>query len=130
MCSSQKVRPLLYVLVYGIDYESSITKGSQYRVEGILCRVTKKMDFLLLSASRDQVKYQEQMISVPFVQEPPKCIFYSPVVVLDFQSLYPSIMIAYNLCYATCLGKLRDNLDIDNSSRKEDFLMHDNESKK
>jgi DNA polymerase zeta len=95
-----------------------------------MCRVTKKMNYLLLSASREQVKMQEQMQSIPFVQEPPKCIFYSPVIVLDFQSLYPSIMIAYNLCYTTCLGKLMDNFDSDNSERKEDFLRFDKDSKK
>jgi DNA polymerase zeta len=72
-----------------------------------MCRVSKPLGFLLLSASRDQLKSQISQQYIPYVQEPPKNIFYSPVVVLDFQSLYPSIMIGYNICYNTCLGKLR-----------------------
>lgn len=41
------------------------------------------------------------------VMEPESRMYSSPVVVLDFQSLYPSLIIAYNLCYTTCVGKVQ-----------------------
>jgi DNA polymerase elongation subunit (family B) len=40
------------------------------------------------------------------VIEPEKTFYTEPVIIVDFQSLYPSLIIAYNLCYSTCLGKL------------------------
>ena len=40
--------------------------------------------------------------------EPKSDLYTSPLIVLDFQSLYPSIMIAYNYCYSTCLGRVVD----------------------
>lgn len=44
--------------------------------------------------------------TIPLNMEPESGIYYDPIVVLDFQSLYPSICIAYNYCFTTCLGKL------------------------
>lgn len=39
-------------------------------------------------------------------QPPSPCRYYSiPIATLDFSSLYPSIMMAHNLCYTTLLQK-------------------------
>ena len=45
---------------------------------------------------------------VPLTMEPRSNIYKDPVILLDFQSLYPSIAIAYNYCFSTCLGKVQN----------------------
>ena len=92
--------------VYGIDYESVMTRGSQFRVEAIMSRISKSQGYLLLSATQKQVWEQQQLEVIPLVIEPEKQFYTDPVIIVDFQSLYPSLIIAYNLCYSTCLGKI------------------------
>jgi DNA polymerase elongation subunit (family B) len=53
-----------------------------------------------------QVGKQNAAECQPLIQEPPSAFYEDPVLVLDFQSLYPSIMIGYNYCYSTCLGRV------------------------
>ena len=52
-----------------------------------------------------QVARQPAMEALPLVMEPESRFYADPVIVLDFQSLYPSIVIAYNLCFSTCIGR-------------------------
>eukprot|EP00775_Hariotina_reticulata_P012068 gene12067-12209_t len=90
---------------FGIDFFSVLNRGSQYRVESMLVRLAHTQNYLTLSPSREQVGSQPATEALPLVMEPESRMYSCPVIVLDFQSLYPSLVIAYNLCYTTCVGR-------------------------
>ncbi|KAF2022180.1 hypothetical protein BU24DRAFT_488449 [Aaosphaeria arxii CBS 175.79] len=90
----------------GVDFFSVISRGSQFKVESTMFRIAKPENFILVSPSRRQVGQQNALECLPLVMEPQSDFYTSPVLVLDFQSLYPSVMIAYNYCYSTCLGRV------------------------
>lgn len=92
--------------LYGIDFFSVLTRGSQYRVEASLMRSAHRLGYILISPSKHRVANQAPMEVIPLVMEPLSRFYHDPVVVLDFQALYPSMIIAYNLCYSTIIGKL------------------------
>lgn len=91
----------------GIDFFAVFSRGSQFKVESLMFRIAKPENFLLVSPSRKQVGQQNALECLPLVMEPQSDFYTSPLLVLDFQSLYPSIMIAYNYCYSTFLGRAR-----------------------
>jgi DNA polymerase zeta len=90
----------------GVDFFSVFSRGSQFKVESLMFRIAKPESFVLVSPSRKQVGAQNALECLPLVMEPMSSFYTSPVLVLDFQSLYPSIVIAYNYCYSTCLGRI------------------------
>ncbi|KAH6630128.1 hypothetical protein B0J18DRAFT_420267, partial [Chaetomium sp. MPI-SDFR-AT-0129] len=90
----------------GVDFFSVFSRGSQFKVESIMFRIAKPENFILVSPSRKQVGGQNALECLPLVMEPQSAFYASPLLVLDFQSLYPSVMIAYNYCYSTCLGRV------------------------
>ena len=92
--------------LYGIDFYSVLSRGSQYRVESMTLRMTRPQNYVLLSPGKSQVNSMKAPECLPLVMEPESQFYTNPVLVFDFQSLYPSIIIAYNLCYSTCLGKM------------------------
>lgn len=86
--------------VYGVDFKSVRTRGSQFKVESVMFKISKPESFMLLSPSRTDVGRQNAAECQPLIMEPPSGFYKSPVVVLDFQSLYPSVMIGFNYCYS------------------------------
>ena len=51
--------------LYGIDFTSVLTRGSQYRVEASLLKKAHALGYLLVSPSRRRVASQAPM--VPFI---------------------------------------------------------------
>ncbi|KAF7587580.1 DNA polymerase zeta [Aspergillus hancockii] len=111
----------------GIDFFSVFSRGSQFKVESLMFRIAKPENFLLVSPSRKQVGQQNALECLPLVMEPQSDFYTSPLLVLDFQSLYPSIMIAYNYCYSTFLGRVsqwrgRDKMGFTEYNRQPGLL--------
>uniref|UniRef100_UPI003AAE4BD6 DNA polymerase zeta catalytic subunit n=1 Tax=Centroberyx gerrardi TaxID=166262 RepID=UPI003AAE4BD6 len=92
--------------VFGIQFYHVLTRGSQYRVESMMLRVAKPLNYIPVTPSVQQRAQQRAPQCIPLVMEPESRFYSNSVVVLDFQSLYPSIVIAYNYCYSTCLGHM------------------------
>ena len=108
-----------YARLYGIDFYSVLSRGSQYRVEAVLLRIAHSFDFIAASGTKLQVSRQAGLECQAMVMEPESGFYDDPVVVLDFQSLYPSMIISHNLCYSTIFGKMRRGIngDVDSSER-------------
>jgi DNA polymerase elongation subunit (family B) len=100
-------RSMQMARVGGVRMYDVMHRGSQLRVEAMLMRVARARGMLAMSMSPSQVASQPGLESQPLNMEPPPHSYFTdPVVVLDFRSLYPSIAIAYNMCYSTCIGKV------------------------
>ena len=92
--------------LFGIQFYEVFSRGSQFRVESMMLRLAKPLNYIPVSPSSNQRASMRAPESLPLIMEPESMIYTDPVVVLDFQSLYPSIIIAYNYCFSTCLGRI------------------------
>ncbi len=90
--------------IFGQTLVSVLVRGSQYRVESMLLRLARSQLYRLRSITDMELKSMPVIESIPLVMEPHSGYYTNPVLVLDFRSLYPSIIMAFNICYSTCLG--------------------------
>ncbi|XP_063402916.1 DNA polymerase zeta catalytic subunit-like [Mytilus trossulus] len=95
-----------FARVFGIEFYHVLSRGSQYRVESMMLRLAKPMNFIAVSPNVHQRARMRAPECIPLTLEPESRFYHDPVVVVDFQSLYPSIMIAYNYCFSTCVGRI------------------------
>ncbi|KAL7565302.1 hypothetical protein ACA910_014590 [Epithemia clementina (nom. ined.)] len=66
--------------------------------------------YFFYSPSLRDTDRQEALEVQALTLEPESAHYEDPIVVCDFTALYPSLVIAYNLCYSTCAGKTTGKL--------------------
>ncbi|XP_033928295.1 DNA polymerase delta catalytic subunit [Melopsittacus undulatus] len=100
---AQRLRVLLshveLARVTGVALSTILCRGQQVRVVAQLLRQAMREDLLMPVVKVEGGEDYEGATVI----EPLKGYYDVPIVTLDFCSLYPSIMMAHNLCYSTLL---------------------------
>ncbi|KII85833.1 hypothetical protein PLICRDRAFT_144471 [Plicaturopsis crispa FD-325 SS-3] len=88
--------------VTGVPFNFLLSRGQSIKVLSQLFRKANEEGYVVpaLKGEGTDEKYEGATVI-----EPKKGYYDSPIATLDFSSLYPSIMMAHNLCYTTLLDK-------------------------
>eukprot|EP00850_Spirogloea_muscicola_P000852 SM000003S11097 [mRNA] locus=s3:857343:865257:- [translate_table: standard] len=90
--------------VTGVPLSFLLARGQSIKVLSQLLRKAKQRGLLLPNVKSQQGAQQETYEGAT-VLEAKQGFFEKPIATLDFASLYPSIMMAHNLCYCTLVPK-------------------------
>eukprot|EP01105_Mastigella_eilhardi_P019880 TRINITY_DN4697_c0_g1_i1.p1 TRINITY_DN4697_c0_g1~~TRINITY_DN4697_c0_g1_i1.p1 ORF type:complete len:1087 (-),score=272.85 TRINITY_DN4697_c0_g1_i1:125-3088(-) len=87
--------------VTGVPFGYLLPRGQQVKVLSQLYRKANREGLVIPFAKKteSQGKYEGAVIMKPI-----RGFHDTPIVTLDFSSLYPSIMMSHNLCYSTLVG--------------------------
>lgn len=120
LARTMTVEILQFSAVFGVKPEWIYFRGQQVRYVSQLLSTARTVEKVPLILNRPENGFSGED-SVGFqgatVNEPMRGFFKDPVAVLDWKSLYPSVMIAHNLCPSTwveervgeCAGGYRDH---------------------
>ena len=92
-----------------IESTTSSQSQSPWKLRRNLCHDKRNLPdqgYFFLSPSKEDCNNIEALECQALTLEPESGFHFDPVVVCDFTALYPSLVIAYNLCFSTCAGKL------------------------
>ncbi|KAG9037465.1 DNA-directed DNA polymerase delta [Tulasnella sp. JGI-2019a] len=88
--------------VTGVPFNYLLSKGQQIKVISQLFRKANAENYVVPAMKGEGSDEQYEGATVI---EPSRGYYDTPIATLDFSSLYPSIMMAHNLCYTTLLEK-------------------------
>lgn len=108
--------------VTGVPFSYLLSRGQQIKVVSQLFRKALQEDFVIPNLKQEGSS--DEQYEGATVIEPKRNYYDVPIATLDFSSLYPSIMMAHNLCYTTLLDKRTvDRLEL---KKDEDYTLTPN----
>ena len=84
--------------IVGVEIMELSTRGQQPRCLSQIYDLTAKLGIVINSREMPKIPYEGGFVGDPIVG------IHDGVICLDFSSLYPSIMMAYNICYTTLVS--------------------------
>lgn len=107
--------------VTGVPFSYLLARGQQIKVVSQLFRKCIQIDTVIPNMSSQGSDEQYEGATVI---EPIRGYYDVPIATLDFNSLYPSIMMAHNLCYTTLCNKA--TVERLNLKKDEDYIITPN----
>ncbi|ANC96520.1 DNA polymerase catalytic subunit [macacine betaherpesvirus 9] len=108
-----------------ITIRCAVFEGQQKKVFPCILNEAKTQNMIMPSLSGVNKNKEHSSYKGATVLDPKIGYYATPTLVFDFQSLYPSIMMAHNLCYSTLIVNENSIRHIDS---KEIFEVHVGES--
>ncbi|SCV04308.1 LANO_0G09406g1_1 [Lachancea nothofagi CBS 11611] len=107
--------------VTGVPFSYLLARGQQIKVVSQLFRKCLQIDTVIPNM---QSQSSDEQYEGATVIEPMRGYYDVPIATLDFNSLYPSIMMAHNLCYTTLCNK--STVEKLNLVKDEDYIVTPN----
>jgi len=124
----QLMNKLLYMVTYvelarvcKVPINYLLNRGQQIRVFSQLLNKSYERGMIIPAVKSSKSDDQFQGATVI---EPQTGYYKCPIPTLDFASLYPSIMIAHNLCYSTLLTRPEPGVEYEESPNNEKFVSN------
>ena len=89
--------------VTGVPMNVLLKRGQQIKVLSQLYRATRAQNMVIPVMNRSKGGTEDVGFQGGHVLQPKTAFYKVPIATLDFASLYPSIMIAHNICYTSKL---------------------------
>ncbi len=112
--------------VTGVPFSFLLSRGQQIKVISQLFRKCLELDIVIPNMKSENVNEEYEGATVI---SPARGYYDVPIATLDFASLYPSIMMAHNVCYTTLVDRatidrlqLKENVDYEVSPKGDCFV--------